>query len=324
MVADDDLSDFWIRARAMAHARGSLFAAMSTSVWEGCWHWRCGDLTEALSHAGVALDQDRMWGGSGVGRTYTRWFQIGALLDQGDLVAAREVADAASAEPAAGEGLRLLRQAFARLLVAEGRYAEALPVLDETVAATRIANPAWDPWRSIKAEALHGLGRMTAAMSLMEEEVVLLRRWGAPSYLGRGLRLLGELQDSGGEQLLREAVSLLEGSAAAIELARARCALGRSPAVPDAEAVALLRAAAEAADARGAVAVCEQARTALLQRGHRADPRPDAARSLSSTERSILGLAAEGLSVNEVAQRLLLTPGIVRAALAAEDAQVPR
>jgi DNA-binding NarL/FixJ family response regulator len=86
----------------------------------------------------------------------------------------------------------------------------------------------------------------------------------------------------------------------------------------------LLRAAAEAAQARGAVAVCEQAREALQERGHRADPRQDAARSLSSTERSILGLAAQGLSVNEVAQRLLLTPGIVRAALAAEDAQVPR
>ena len=95
MLADDDLGDFWARARAQAHARGSLFMALSTSVWEGYWRWRRGELDEALACLTAALDQDRMWGGSGIGEPYTRSFQIGCHLDRGDVAAARRVADAA-------------------------------------------------------------------------------------------------------------------------------------------------------------------------------------------------------------------------------------
>ena len=120
MVADDDLGDFWARARSQAHARGSLFMAMSTSVWEGYWRWRRGELDEALACLTAALDQDRMWGGSGIGEPYTRSFQIGCHLDRGDVAAAREVADAALDGPALGEGGRLLQHSLARLLAVEG------------------------------------------------------------------------------------------------------------------------------------------------------------------------------------------------------------
>ncbi|MGK5173307.1 BTAD domain-containing putative transcriptional regulator, partial [Geodermatophilus sp. CPCC 205761] len=240
MLADDDLGDFWDRARAEAHARGSLFAALSTSLWQGFWHWRRGELDEALACLGVAHEQDRMWGGSGVGELYTHAFTIGCLLDRGDVAAARRAADAAFAGPVAGEGARLLHHAAARLLVAEGRHAQALDALDAAPAPIPIPNPVWNPWRSIAASALAGLGRTDEAVALVEDEVRRLRRWGAPTYLGAALRQLGVLEGPDGVPTLRAAVETLAPTSAAVELARARCALGGRPEVPDAEAGPLL------------------------------------------------------------------------------------
>jgi tetratricopeptide (TPR) repeat protein len=198
MTADDDLGDFWGRARAEAHARGSLFAAMSVSLWEGYAQWRRGELAEAVASFEAALEQDRMWGGSGVGTTFTQAFLVGVHLDRGDLGAARGVADAALAAPLVGDGGRLLGQAAVRLQVAEGRHAEALAALDSVVDPVQVPNPVWNPVRSLRALALAGVGRTPEAIALASEEVELLRRWGAPTYLGAGLRLLGELSGGAG------------------------------------------------------------------------------------------------------------------------------
>ena len=151
MIADDDLGDFWLRARAEAHRRGSLFAALSVSVWEGFWRWRRGELHEALACLALGLEQDRMWGGTGIGESYTRAFEIGCHLDRGDLATARRVADAALTGPALGEGGRLMKEAIASLLVAERRFEEALATLDGAATPVPIPNPAWNPWRRITA-----------------------------------------------------------------------------------------------------------------------------------------------------------------------------
>ncbi len=226
MLADDDLGDFWARARAQAHARGSLFMALSTSVWEGYWRWRRGELDEALACLTAALDQDRMWGGSGIGEPYTRSFQIGCHLDRGDVAAARQVADAAVTGPAAGEGGRLLQHSLARLLAVEGRPAEALAALDAIPMPVPVRNPVWNPWLTTAAIALDRLGRTDEAVTLMQEEVARLRRWGAPSYLGTALGRLGRLRGDDGLADMREAVEVLTPTYAAVELARARCMLG--------------------------------------------------------------------------------------------------
>ena len=76
ILCDDDVGDFWDRARAASHARGSLFAALSTSLWEGFWQWRRGELHEALACLRAALDQDRLWGGTRIGEPFARAFQI--------------------------------------------------------------------------------------------------------------------------------------------------------------------------------------------------------------------------------------------------------
>ncbi|MCV2491623.1 AAA family ATPase [Geodermatophilus sp. YIM 151500] len=314
-LADDDLGDFWSRARAEAYARGSLFAAMSTNLWQGFWHWRRGDLDEADSCLGTALEQDRMWGGAGAGTPYAQALRIGCHLDRGDLPAARRVADAALARQAFGDGARLVGHAIARLLAVEGRPAEALAALDAVPTPVPVPNPVWNPWRPTAALALRGLGRTDEAVALMEDEVRLQRRWGAPSHLGGALRLLGELRGRDGLPELREAVALLAPTSAAVDLARARCSLGSRADVPHDEAVPLLVAAIDEAHARGAVAVRERARAALGARGCPDDEHRGTVRRPSVTERRILDLTAAGFDVRQVAQQLLLTPGTVRAAV---------
>jgi DNA-binding SARP family transcriptional activator/tetratricopeptide (TPR) repeat protein/DNA-binding CsgD family transcriptional regulator len=314
-LADDDLGDFWARARAEAYARGSLFAAMSTNLWQGFWHWRCGELDEAESCLGTALEQDRMWGGAGIGAPYANALRIGCHLDRGDVSAARGVADAALARPAYGDGARLLQNAVARLLTAEGRHAEALTALDAVPAPVPVPNPVWNPWRSTAGLALHGLGRTEEAVAVVEEEVRLLRRWGAPSFLGAALRLLGDLRGPAGLPDLRESVALLTPTSAALDLARARCSLASRPETPDDEAVPLLAAAIDTAHAVGAVRLRERARAALGARGCPDEGHREMVRRMSTTERRILELAAGGLDIREVAQQLFLTPGTVQTVL---------
>ncbi|WP_116451429.1 BTAD domain-containing putative transcriptional regulator [Blastococcus litoris] len=320
MLADDDLGDFWARARVRAHARGSLFMALTVSVWEGYWRWRRGELDEALACLTAALDQDRMWRGSRIGEPYTRSMQIGCHLDRGDVAAARQVADAAVAGPTAGEGGRLLEHAVARLLAVEGRPAEALARLDAIDMPVPVRNPVWNPWLTTAAIALDRLGRRGEAVSLMEEEVARLRRWGAPSYLGTALCRLGELRGDDGIEDVREAVEVLTPTWAAVELARARCVLGGRPEVPDDEAVGLLRAALDTALDRGALGIRKRAVAALARRGHPDVSGRDAQRCPTSTERRIVALAAAGAGVRDVAQQLFLTPGTVQSVLEAAAA----
>ncbi|MGY1820935.1 BTAD domain-containing putative transcriptional regulator [Geodermatophilus sp. SYSU D00079] len=318
MIADDELGDFWERARRYAHAHGSVFAVHAANLWQGFWHWRRGELDEALACLRVAFDQGRIWGHGEVGDSYTRAFQIGCQLDRGEVVAARRIADEGLAAPHPGEGGRLLQHAVARLLVAERRWEQALATVVGIRAPVPVPNPVWHPWRSTGALALAGLGRPDEAVRLAEEEVRLLRAWGAPSPLGAALRLLGELRGPAGLADLREAVELLTPTPAALDLARARCSLGRRPELPDDEAETLLRAASATAHAVGAPRLARRACAALEARGLADEPRADAER-LSSTERRILELAAAGLGAREVAERLYLDPGTVRAVLLAAD-----
>lgn len=325
VLADDDVGDFWERAQAHAHRRGSLFAAMSTNLWRGFLEWRHGDLPQALASLSAAYEQQGMWqpDRKGIGAAYCGAFLVGIHLDRGDLAAARQVADLALQDLPPGDGGRLLLDAHAMLLAAEGRYAEALALLDACVDEGRIPNPAWHPWRSLRAQALAGLGRHDEAVRLLEEELVLARRWGAASTLGRVLRLLGELRGEGGLPHLREALALLEPTPFALELARTRLALGCSRPVGDDEAVPLLLAARAASLVAGATGLRDQVREALVRRGHEVEEPCEELPLLSTTERRVLELTAAGHDVRAVAQQLFLTPGTVQATLDALAAAPP-
>ena len=315
LLADEDLGDFWDRALARAHATGGLFAALSVNLWRGFTQWRHGHLDDALQSLADATEQQRMWGISDVSATYAAAFTLGVQLDRGDLSEASASLETARTLPWLGEGGRLVREGAARLLVEEGRPADALDLLTAPVDHPEVVNPAWAPWRSLKARALAGLGRVEEAVALADEEVALLRRWGAPSFLGSSLRLRGELRGPDGTADLREAVALLSGSPAVLDAARARLSLGRSPEVEETEAVALVQGALDMARACGARAVARDAAAALAQRGHApVDPGAAPAR-LTSRQQRVADLAGAGMEVNEVAQRLFLSPGTVRAVL---------
>ncbi|WP_344293440.1 BTAD domain-containing putative transcriptional regulator [Agromyces neolithicus] len=313
LLADEDLGDFWDRAMARAHANGGLFTALSVNLWRGYMQWRYGRLDDALQSLEDATEQQNMWGISDATATYAAAFTLGVMVDRGDLRAAEEGLEAARGLPWVGEGGRLLHDAAARLFLEQNRPTAAL---DELASAgiPEVVNPAWAPWRGLKARALAALGRVDEAALLLDEEVAILRRWGAPSALGSSLRLRGELRGPDGTADLREAVELLAGSRSVLEAARARLELVRSPHVGDAEAVRLLESALDGARACGARSLVRDVVAALSRLGREVDA-ADAPEGLTSRQRRVAALFAAGLDVDEIAQRLFLARGSVLAVL---------
>ena len=324
LLADEDLGDFWDRVLARAHAAGGLFAVLSVNLWRGFNQWRHGHLHDALQSLSDTTEQQRMWGASDVTATYAAAFTLGVLVDQGDLAAADVFLSEARILPWVGEGGRLMRESAARLLVALGRPEEALAELTAPVDYPEVRNPAWAPWRGLRAQALALTGRTGEALALADTEVALLRRWGAPTALGVSLRIRGELRGREGVGDLNEAVALLTGTSALLETARARVALARAPGIADPQAVALLEAALPAARACDARGVAAAAAEALARRGHPATDADEAHAGLTSRQRRVRELTAAGLDPYEVAQRLFLTPATVRAVLESTTAWGPR
>jgi DNA-binding NarL/FixJ family response regulator len=199
------------------------------------------------------------------------------------------------------------------VLVGESRFAEALAALDELKDPVGVLNPAFNPWRRVRAAALAGLGRLDEALPLVEEEVALLRTWGAPSALGLSLTDLGRA--TGRREHFVESVALLEHTDAAYVLSRARFALAEHPDTPPAEAIALLRDAVDGALACGARAVAERACAALRRHGVDAPDLPTGTPAPSATQQRVAALAARGMDVAAIAQALFLTPATVEAAL---------
>jgi DNA-binding CsgD family transcriptional regulator len=239
------------------------------------------------------------------------------MVDKGALAEARAFVDRTGPRPRLGDGSRLYDAARVRLLLAEGRYADALHLLDQRPeAAYRTANPAWFEERSLRAQALAGLGDTATALALAQEDHVQQRRWGAPSLVGRTLRLVGQLR-GGPEGLaeLREATALLAPTGVRLEYARAVAAL--ATAVPeDEERIDLLSRALRLAEECGADGLRAAVAADLAACGVPVPGQPDVAGTLTTTERRIAAMAADGADDREIAQALFLTPRSVADALA--------
>nr|WP_269204537.1 BTAD domain-containing putative transcriptional regulator [Motilibacter deserti] len=312
-MADQDLGDFWDRALSSAHARGSLFSALSTHLWRGHAQWWQGDLREAEQSLLTANEQMLRWGAPEIGVAYGTAFLLGVVLDRGDVAGARRFLDSVSGQPRVGDGGRLLMDAETDVLLAEGRHAEALQVAEAARAQMRtVANPVWRPWRSLAARALSGLGRHDEAVALAQEEVGLARRWGAPRLTGRCLRLLGEVQGTAGEPALRAALDELQGTSSRLELARVLYALAAL--APPEEAVTLRQRALELAEACGAEALRTSVAEALRGQGIPVPEQP-ARTVLTTTQRRIAAMAVAGSDNRQIAESLFLTPRSVERAL---------
>jgi DNA-binding NarL/FixJ family response regulator len=307
------------RALAAAHRHGSLFAISGLHMWHGAALLRSGDLDEAESLLAQAGREFNSWSfGAGAG-LYLAGFRSIAQLERGDTGAAQATIAAVADEAPddAADGTRYYDNGRLAVAAADGTAPELLLELVDAHAARHapVPNPAYNPWREYKVEALVRLGRRAEALELAEENLALARRWGAPGTVGPALRAMATASE--GEDALphlEEAVALLEGSTARLERAKALTALGRAmrAARRPSEAREPLQRAIELAAVCGAVRVGAEARGELAASGAR--PRRTAlsgVAALTPSEDRVARLAADGMTNREVAQQLFVTPKTV-------------
>ena len=304
----------WEEVRAEAHRRGFVFTNLAVQVWGGYTHYLRGELQEAESELRAALVTAADWGVP-MQRPWASAVLAELLVERGAVAEARALLDAASDPHPGSDPAMLLDRAELRVLLAEGRAEEALvhaEVFERRAGWRR--HPRYVPWRSLKAQALDRLGRLDEAIALAADEVAIARAWGSPGTLGRSLRVLGTLERADGLDTLEEACGLLEHEPAGLERAKALASLGAAlrRARRPTEAREPLRKALELADVCGATALVESTRAELYATGAR--PRATALSgvgALTSSERRVADLAAEGLSNRDIAQTLFVTPKTV-------------
>ncbi|MET0762151.1 MAG: AAA family ATPase [Thermoleophilaceae bacterium] len=199
-----------------------------------------------------------------------------------------------------------------RLRIAQGHVREGVDDLmwcGERLEALRLPWPS--DWKAYVSPALASLGETEAAVKLAREQLALARRVGASGALGLSLRAAAPA--IGGDErlpLLEEAVSVLEDSAARLELAHALADLGAelSRAHRRREGRDAQRRAMKLAGDCGAVALTERARAELeAGPGRRARIELTGPRALTAAEWRVCRQAAEGRTNREVAQALYVT-----------------
>ena len=293
-----------------ARRASSPLGFVLNSAWRSHVAWRAGDLATAEADAQAVLDVSRELG-LPPGELYGVAALADVLVERGDLDAAdRLFADAGLDGPLHGTDTdQALLFARGRLRAAQGRYPEALAdqlACGEGLARFGMRMPLI-PWGSEAALAADHIDRAQAE-TLIDEELARARTYQAPRALGVALRAAGTLRSD--RALLEEAVTVLERSAARLELAYALTALGEFAGRGEDRAVAIeaLRRALDLADRCGATQLAARAREALLAAG----ARPRRARvsgpaALTASERRVAELAAAGHTNREIAQALFVT-----------------
>ncbi|HXD57791.1 MAG TPA: AAA family ATPase [Thermoleophilaceae bacterium] len=316
MADRDEAVTGWEKLRALAHKRGSLLGVLSVNLWSArTFLWR-GDLREAQERLEAANERFAEWGRTRSRETYAPAFLGAVLLRRGDLAGARAILATGQREDDKSDGFVELARTRTELALAEGRFDDALELTlrlerqDEVIPSF----PAWLPWRSLRARALAGLGRVDEAVSLAREEVEVCRRFGGPGAVGRSLLRLGQVDPENGIEALREAVEVLGRSTARYELALANAELGTALrlARQPTDSREPLRRALELAQRCGADGLVERARTELYASGAR--PRKaeqSGPAALTASERRVADLAAAGKTNKEIAQTLYVTPKTV-------------
>jgi DNA-binding NarL/FixJ family response regulator len=299
-----------------AHRRGSLFAAAGNRMWLSYFRYLRSELGEAVALATLAIEELVTWGFDN-GPDYGAAFLIMALLEQGELSAARAVLDGSREPSTKAEGTRHWHEARLLLLAAERRDAEALAHADRIEREfAHVRNPTATTWRLVRAELRMRAGDEAGARADVAEHLALARSWGSPGAIGRGLRVAGELF---GEDL-EEAIAVLERSSMRIELAKALLALGRRHRLArrPTDAREPLRRALEVSVTCGATALTEEIRAELAAAGAR--PRSDVLSgpaALTPSERRVATLAAGGMTNRDIAERLFVTPKTIEVHLSA-------
>jgi DNA-binding CsgD family transcriptional regulator len=228
LLLTDDLDEAEARLDALQldmRRRNARAAAGLVLAVHGELNLRRGRLDTAerdVAAAGRALPHAR-WHPYHV--SYLMALRIIVALESGHTGLARELA-AAPAPDGAQDGVSFGHLLFARAMVAsrDGRLSEALELFrgcGRRLLRHGRGNPALMPWRSMAARACHGLGDHEEAQRLSQEEIVLARRWGAPSILGWAQLGAGRVAREARADRLREAVHTLRPTSARLAYAGA-------------------------------------------------------------------------------------------------------
>jgi DNA-binding SARP family transcriptional activator/tetratricopeptide (TPR) repeat protein len=261
-------------ARYARHARrqGEILQAIGADLWGGIAYVWAGDLKAAMDLLERAYEGERLWGTKlDAVMAYSAAFTALVQLERGDPTdSVAETLHRVHAEDPRPDGARFWLASLAELALAEGRAQDAVEIT-ERLEPTRPpdTHPVWAPWRSLRARALAQLGETEMARELASEDLELARRVGARWVIGRGLRLLAELDGScpvsDRIELARDAVAHLGETSARLELAKAHAALAGALAADGAGEAACSEwsRAAELAEACGAHGLAQRAARAL-------------------------------------------------------------
>jgi DNA-binding CsgD family transcriptional regulator len=303
------------QALARAVATGSAPSFVSASGQRALLNARSGKLIDAVADARTALDVTRLHSGK-LWQTHTLTMLTEALLAQGR---AREAADELaqalqSHEPPADNQGALLLEARGRIRLELGDTEAALDDLLEAgrrLEAWGLHNPAVTAWRSNAAFALATLGQRNRAVALVDAELALTRRWGAPRALGMALRAQALIyNDERTIPLLHESSATLARSQAPIEHARTLTELGAALRRSNQRKQARehLRAALDLTHAAGALSLAQRAHSELTATGARPRlPLRTGVDALTPSERRISQMAADGQTNMNIAQDLFVT-----------------
>jgi DNA-binding CsgD family transcriptional regulator len=174
-----------------------------------------------------------------------------------------------------------------------------------------VRNPSLVPWREGAALAAARMGEGEEARRLADAAVAAARTHGAPRAIGVALTARGTVErPRTAPPWLEEAVAVLEGSPARLELARALVQLGTVLRVAGrrTDARQPLRRGLDLADRAGGIVLAGRAREELVAAGGRPRRRRLwGAEALTPSERRVAGLVVSGMSNREAAEALFVT-----------------
>jgi DNA-binding CsgD family transcriptional regulator len=274
-----------------------------------------GTLREAESHARAALTIGRKRG-LGLLVPLTLALLIEALLDQGRTEDATAELTGCADLPG-GLAQSLLTSACGRLHAARGDpYLGLQQLLAAGSGLLRAGcqTPSFG-WRSRAGLLAHQLDRPHDAIRLIDDELTLAGRLGAPRPLGVALRARALICPPRLQiEILHEAAELLRSTGARLDYARTLCELGSALRRYGARGNARepLQEALQLAHECDALALAERARHELVVLGAR--PRRHAVtgiNALTARERQASELAAQGLTNRQIAALMSVTSNTI-------------
>lgn len=311
--------DFTEQMLADAAARGSVLGFLAGSSFKALAHLRAGALADAEADLAGTLELAEEQG-----LHFTIPFTASYLaLTVQELGRSEQAAMVLEGVPLAGPlagtpaGITLL-EARGRVRRICGRGSEAISDLracGEACRAIGVRNPNVAAWRSELALAL-AADSPIEARALAQEQLELARSARTPRAAGLALRALGSIAPRGKrDAALTEAVSVLEGAQAPLELAHALVDLGANLRRDGhrSQSREPLRRGLDLAHRCGASPLAERAREELLAAGARPRrPWLSGVQSLTASELRVARMAAAGATNREIAQTLFVTTQTVK------------